>query len=241
MFRPSLALVGLLLLGCGSASKEAASPCAGAGACVTGLCVAGRCAAAETPPAGSKSTRVVLVPRDLALLTAGGGDEAAITTADAAGSQGDASPGGLAVLPESVALGRADTGRTVMLLRFVSTWREDADIESAYFVMDAIEGAPLPVTPPSVEIARILTPWSSATTSWGRLPRLGLPEPAGALRVLPSMPLRLDVTPAVRAWARRERDDHGLAVLVDGSDPNGVLASTGLTKGLGPHLEVYLK
>ena len=32
-----------------------------------------------------------------------------------------------------------------------------------------------------------------------------------------------------------------LALLVDGSDPNGVLASTGLTKGLGPHLEVYLK
>ena len=55
------------------------------------------------------------------------------------------------------------------------------------------------------------------------------------------MPLRIDVTPSVREWSRRERDDYGLALLVDGQDPNGVLASTGLTRGLGPHLEVYLR
>ena len=42
---------------------------------------------------------------------------------------------------ESIALGRATTGRAILLLRFVSTWREDADIQSAYFVMDAVEGA----------------------------------------------------------------------------------------------------
>ena len=46
---------------------------------------------------------------------------------------------------------------------------------------------------------------------------------------------------ALRRWANHERDDNGLALLVDGQDPNGVLASTGLTKGLGPHLEVYLR
>lgn len=216
------ALVGLFVLGCGSASREAASPCSGTGACPEGVCVAGRCRAKDAPPAKSGSTRVVLVPRDLAVLTAAGGDD-----------------GG--TLPESVALGRQGTGRAVMLLRFVSTWREDSDIESAYFVIEAVDGAPPPVTPPVIEIARILSPWSSATTTWGRQPRLGLPEAIGALRVLPSATLRLDVTPQVRAWAQRERDDHGLAVLVDGSDPNGVLASTGLTKGLGPHLEVYLR
>jgi len=215
-------VLGLALLGCGSSGKGAASPCAGTGACPAGVCVAGRCRAEGTPPAKSSSMRVVLVPRDLAVLTAH--------------DDGDA-----ASLPESVALGRSDTGRAVMLFRFVSTWREDVDIESAYFVMDAVEGAPLPVTAPKVEIARILSPWSSATTTWGRQPSLGLPEAVGALRVLPSLPLRLDVTPSVRAWARRERDDHGIALLIEGSDPNGVTASTGLTKGLGPHLEVYLK
>jgi hypothetical protein len=214
--------LAIALLGCGSASTEAASPCVGTSACAVGVCVAGRCRTADTPPAKAGSTRVVLVPRDLAVLTAEGGE-------------------GGGALPETVALGRQSTGRAVMLLRFVSTWREDADIESAYFLIDPIEGAPLPVTPPVVEIARILSPWSSATTTWGRQPRIGLPEAIGPLRVLPSVPLRLDVTPQVRAWAQRERADHGLAVLVDGSDPNGVLASTGLTKGLGPHLEVYLR
>ena len=220
--RLSVALVGLALIGCGSASGQAADPCVGTGACPTGLCVAGRCRAADAPPAKSGAARVVLLPRDLAFLTSRASDE------------GDA-------LPESVALGRAGTGRAVMLFRFVSTWAEDADIQAAYFVMDAVEGAPLPETPPTVEIARILSPWSSATATWGRQPRLGMAEPAGTLRVLPSVPLRVDVTPAVRAWAKHERDDHGLALLVDGSDPSGVLASTGLTKGLGPHLEVYLK
>jgi len=216
------ALVGLFVLGCGSASKEAAGPCSGTGACPAGVCVAGRCRAADAPPAKTGGSRVVLVPRDLAVLTASGGED-----------------GG--TLPETVALGRQATGRAVLLLRFVSTWREDADIESAYFVMDTVDGAPQPEAPPVAEIARILSPWSSATTSWGRQPRLGLPESIGPLRVLPSVPLRLDVTPQVRAWAEHERDDHGLALLVDGSDPNGVLASTGLTKGLGPHLEVYLR
>jgi hypothetical protein len=218
-----VALAGLVLLGCGSASKEAAGPCSSTSACAEGVCVAGRCRAADAPPAKASSTRVVLVPRDLAVLTTG---------------EGGAESG---ALPEAVALGRQSTGRAVMLLRFVSTWREDADIESAYFVMDMIDGAPLPVSPPAVEIARILTPWSSATATWGRQPRLAMPEAVGPLRVLPALPLRLDVTPQVRAWAKRERDDHGLALLVDGSDPNGVLASTGLTKGIGPHLEVYLR
>jgi hypothetical protein len=217
-------LAGLVLSGCSSPAKVKAPAisCSNAGGCPGAVCVAGRCRDADSAPAKSSSTRVVLVPRDFAVLTAGGEQEGA-------------------ALPETIALGRAGTGRALLLFRFVSSWREDVNIESAYFVMDAVEGAPLPVTAPSVEIATILSPWSSATTTWGRQPRLGLPEPAGTLRVLPSVPLRLDVTPSVRGWAKREKDVHGLALLVDGSDPNGVLASTGLTKGLGPHLEVYLK
>lgn len=161
------------------------------------------------------------MPRDMAVLTADG--------------EGDSS------LPEAVALGRQGAGRAVILLRFASTWREDADIESAFFVIDTIDGAPLPITPPTAEIARILSPWTGATTSWGRRPRLSLPEEVGLLRAQPPASVRLDVTPQVRAWAARARDDHGLALLVEGSDPNGLFASTGLTKGLGPRLEVYLR
>lgn len=215
------ALLGLFVLGCGSASKEAGGPCAGTGACAGAVCVAGRCRAADAPPAKGGGSRVVLVPRDVAVLT-----------------QAD---GGGGALPESIALGRKSTGRAVVLLRFVATWREDADIESAYFVLETVAGAPPPEAAPVAEVARILSPWSSATASWGRQPRLGLPEAIGQLRVVPPSVLRLDVTPQVRSWAEHARDDHGLALLVDGSDPNGVLASTGLTEGLGPHLEVYLR
>ncbi len=222
MQRFGFALLGVLLVGCGSASKPAESPCAGTSACPGGVCVAGRCHAEGHTPAKTGSSRVMLVPRDLAVLTSNGDHDASD-------------------LPESVALGRKETGRAILLCRFVSSWREDAEILSAYFVMDTIEGSPLPVTPPVVEIARILSPWASATTSWGRQPRMALPEPAGTLRALPSMPLRIDVTPSVREWAKRERDDYGLALVVNGDDPNGVLASTGLTRGLGPHLEVYLR
>lgn len=217
---PRFALLGLLLVGCGSATPAAESPCSGTGACPAGVCVAGRCRDSKEAPAKIEASRVVLPPADLAVLTSRGGDD---------------------TLPETVSLGRAGAGRAVLLLRFVSTWREDAEIQAAYFVIDPVEGAPLPVTPPTVEIARILSPWQSATTTWGRQPRLGLPEPAGTLRVLPAGPIRLDVTPLVKSWAKHERDDHGLALLVDGDDPNGVLASTGLTKGIGPHLEVYLR
>lgn len=220
MKRSWLAVASLLVAGCGSATPSAQGPCTGAGACPAGLCVAGRCRDAKDAPAKLEAARVVLAPSDLAILTARGGDD---------------------TLPETIALGRADTGRAVLLFRFVSTWREDAEIQSAFFVIDPVEGAPLPVTPPTVEIARILSPWAGATTTWGRQPRLGLPEIAGSLRVLPAGPIRLDVTPLVRSWANHERDDHGLALLVGGDDPNGVLASTGLTKGMGPHLEVYLR
>ncbi|MEZ4301613.1 MAG: DNRLRE domain-containing protein [Polyangiaceae bacterium] len=219
----AIALAGLSGAGCASGPRAAGETCTGAGACTTGVCVAGRCRDKKSPPTKASSARVVLVPRDLAILTSAGEDSSAST------------------LPESIALGRKSTGRAVLLFRFVSTWSEDADIESAYFVIEPVEGAPAPETPPVVEIARILSPWEGATASWGRQPRLSLPESIGPLRVLSTAPIRLDVTPQVRAWSSRAQDDHGLAMLVDGSDPNGVLASTGVASGLGPHLEVYLR
>ncbi len=209
------------VFGCAGADRTAEGPCTSLAPCEKGTCVVGRCREATSFPAKSSGARVLLAPRDFAVLT-----------------ENDLANEGAV---ESVALGCKDTGRSVLLFRFASTWREDADIQSAFFVLEAVEGAPLPVTAPPVEIARILSPWSSATTSWGRQPSLGMAEPAGELRVLPQIPLRLDVTPAVRAWAKRERDDHGLALLIAANDPNGVVTSTGLGRGNGPRLEVYLK
>ncbi|MBK8251585.1 MAG: DNRLRE domain-containing protein [Polyangiaceae bacterium] len=209
-------------LGCGAAVPQVGDSCTGTGVCTQGACVAGRCRENAALPAKPNSSRVVLIPRDLALVTASGDADAT-------------------ELPEAVALGKKSTGRAVLLCRFVSTWRESAEIESAFFLMDVMEGAPAPQEIPVVEVARILTPWTGATTSWGRQPRLGISEVIGPLRAVAGQTLRLDVTPQVRAWANHASDDHGLAFVVDGTDENGVLASTGLTKGSGPHLEVYLR
>ncbi len=54
-------------------------------------------------------------------------------------------------------------------------------------------------------------------------------------------PLRVDVTALVRAWSRRDRDDHGIELLAHGGDAYGTVVSTGVSPGNGPRLEVYVK
>jgi hypothetical protein len=171
---------------------------------------------------------VLLQPEDIAVLTARG---------ELAG------PGhaGRARLPEAIALGGAAAGSMVVLLRFSADWRDDADVASAFLVLDPVEGAPPAASEVTLEVARILEPWSSETASWGRQPRLSIPEVAGVARRRLLVPLRIDVTEMVRAWARRAPDDHGIALLAPGDDPVGVACSMGVSEGLGPRLEVYLR
>lgn len=206
-------------LGCGGAQPGSFEPCGGPDVCAAGVCVAGRCRTKS--PAPVTASRVVLYPADFAAVTANSEDRAGI--------------------PESIALGQEAAGRAVVLFRFVAPWRDDAQITAAHLIFDPIDGAPAPLRPPEVEVAKILSDWTGATTSWGRMPRLGLPSSAGKLRVTGDQPVRVDVTVAVRSWVSRDADDHGIAVLVAGEDPNGMLASTGLTEGTAPHLEVYIK
>src|SRR5205085_1075986 len=86
---------------------------------------------------------------------------------------------------------------------------------SAYLVLDPIEGAPLARRAVSVEVARILEPWDSETASWGRRPRLSLPEKAAPLHPRTGAPARIDVTRFVREWSKRLPDDHPLAARGD--------------------------
>ncbi|AKT35960.1 DNRLRE domain-containing protein [Chondromyces crocatus] len=150
-------------------------------------------------------------------------------------------PTGATRLPEAIALGAASTGRTVLLFRFAATWPDNADITSAFLLLDPVEGAPPAAQDIPLEVARILDPWSADTVSWGRQPRLSIPGLAAVARRLPLSPVRIDVTDLVRAWAARARDDHGIALLASGDDPVGVACSLGITDGLGPRLEVYLR
>ncbi len=184
--------------------------------------MAGRCRAAETPPSAPDALRVVLSPVDLGVV----------------GSRG---AGGDGELPPVVALGRGAGGTVVMLFRFAATWRDDAEVVSAFLVLDALEGSPPATSPITLEMARVEEAWQPALVSWGRQPRLGVPRAAGAVRMRPAVPLRVDVTPLVRAWSRRDADDHGIALLAHGDDAYGAIVSTGVSQGAGPRLEVYVK
>jgi hypothetical protein len=219
-----LALAGSLA-SC-AAPLEDGRPCSAADAIACGegrSCVTGRCRFTDAPPSPPDALRVVLAPVDLAVVASGG------------------SGGGGADLPAAVALGRGSSGTVVMLFRFAATWRDDAEVVSAFLVLDALEGSPPSSSPITFEMARIAEPWQAPLVSWGRQPRLGVPKTAGTVRARPSVPLRVDVTPLVRDWQKRDAADHGIALLARGSDAYGAVVTTGVSQGGGPRLEVYVK
>jgi hypothetical protein len=185
--------------------------------------MAGRCRAAEGAPSPQDAARVVLAPVDLAVVASGG------------------SGGGGPELPEVVALGREASGTVVLLFRFAASWRDDAEVASAFLVLDAIEGAPPSTSPITFEMAKVVEPWQAGVVSWGRQPRLSVPRAAGRQRPRGAGPIRVDVTPLVREWGRRGADDHGIALLARGDDAYGAIVSTGVAQGTGPRLEVYVK
>src|SRR5262249_21101782 len=138
-------------------------PCSAAEAVACGegrSCVAGRCRATESPPSPPDALRIVPAPVGLAVVASGG------------------SGGGGADLPAAVALGRGSSGTVVMLFRFAATWREDAEVVSAFLVLDALEGTPPSTSPITFEMAKIAEPWQAGVVSWGRQPRLAVPKTA---------------------------------------------------------------
>jgi len=174
------------------------------------------------PPSSPDTVRVVLAPADLAVVGARGS-------------------GGGGELPEAVALGRSAGGTVEMLFRFAATWPDDAEVVSAFLVLEPLDGAPPPSSAVTLETARITEPWRPGVVSWGRQPRLDVPRAAGNVRPRAALPLRVDVTALVRAWSRRSGGDHGIALLAHGADAFGALVSTSVAPGSGPRLEVYVR
>ncbi len=183
-------------------------------------CVIGRCRATDEAPAPADTRRVVLAPSDFAVIAAGSS---------------------ASLVPETVALGRAEGGTVALLLRFAASWRDDSDVLSAFVILDPVDSAPPAAQPAIFEAARILEPWQAAVVSWGRQPRLDLPKLAAVIRAIPGTPVRIDVTGLVREWSKRSADDHGLALLVHGDDRIGSAFSMGITGGAGPRLEAYVR
>lgn len=209
-----------------AAPLEDTRPCSAADAPGSGCeqgraCVAGRCRPTEAPPSPADAVRVVLAPVDLAVVAARGPESGE--------------------LPDVVTLGRGSSGAVVMLFRFSATWRDDAEVASAFLVLETLEGTPPATSPITLEMARVLEPWQPGVVSWGRQPRMAVPKTAGTVRPRATAPLRVDVTPLVREWGRRSADDHGIALLARGDDAFGAVVSTGVSQGVGPRLEVYVK
>jgi hypothetical protein len=187
------------------------------------MCVAGRCRPLEAPASSGDAQRMVLAPVQTAVVASLGGG------------------GGGEDLPDTVALGRSSGGTVVFFFRFEAGLRDDAEVESAFLVLDPLDGVPPATSPIRFEMARVVEPWRAETVSAGRQPRLAVPLDAGSARTRPGAPLRVDVTPLVRAWQKRAADDHGIALLARGDDAYGAVVSTGGTQGRGPRLEVYVK
>ena len=220
--RSLAALVLPLALSACAAPLEGGRACPEA-ACAEGLvCMVGRCRPADASPAPADGTRLVLSPVAAAVAAHGGS-------------------GGGVTLPDHIVLGRASNGTVTLLFRFAATFPDEAEVASAFLILDPIEGAPPSLQPVSFEMASITEPWQADIASAGRQPRLGVPRDAGKLRLRPGISARIDVTPMVRDWPKKRPDDHGLALLAKGADEAGTVVSMGVSHGTGPRLEIYLK
>ena len=207
------------------------------------------------PPLVPPFLRSILVLATSALLTGCGASQVAPTRSDELPSRAPVdtrrlllSPVEIALLRDSDApsqdalvLGRASQDSAVLLMRFVSTWRDDAEVTSAFVLLSRSDDARPPRRPLAIEVSRILDPWRTSTVSWGRQPRTSLPEGSMTLTPRVAEVLRVDVTSIVRAWSTRRPDDRGIAVRASGDDPFGWQYALGVTEGRGPVLEVYVR
>jgi hypothetical protein len=223
--RPTFGATRLLVVTLGAASTFGCAagevPCGAAGACAAGrACVVGLCRPLDAAPSPQETTRFVLPPKDVAVI---------------------ASKGGGAGQPEAFAFGRAANGTVELLLRFEAPWGEGGEVTSAFVVLEPLDGAPAAVTPARVDAAKIIEPWSSQTVSWGRQPRLGPFAGASSLRPSGRIAARVDVTRIVKAWGKRQSDDHGIALIAEGDDAYGTVFTLGPTGGQGPRLEAYVR
>src|SRR5262249_36758840 len=154
--RSLAAFAAALALSACAATLGDAKPCPQE-ACGDGrTCVAGRCRPQDAPASPGDALRVVLPPADVAVVSLRGG-------------------GGGADLPDAVAVGRAASGTVVMFFRFEGSWRDDAEVSSAFLVLETMEGTQPSISPISFEMARIVEPWAAASVSPGRQPRMGVP------------------------------------------------------------------
>jgi hypothetical protein len=140
-------------------------------------------------------------------------------------------------LPAVVVLGR---GSSTLFLHFAVPLNEPRDVSAAILILEPPRDGP-PGSPVPIHVAPILQSWIADDVSYGRVPRVGVPERAGVFGGSFAGAVRIDVTTMVKRWAERRSSDHGIAVVADETDAYGSPFSLGITEGRGPRLEVYLR
>ena len=213
--RSILAVALALATSCAQTSGE---PCSAAVPCGDGdRCVVGACRPGREPIAPEKSRRVVLLARDVAVLSS---SERVATDA--------------AVTP----FGARGAGEVIVLLSFDGALGRSVDVASAFVVLDPEAASPGPTAPITIDAAEILGPWAEADPSWGRAPRVGPSIGTASIPAARRAPLRVDVT---RSVARARGTGFGIALRASGDDPIGARLMTGAGGSSGPRLELYLK
>lgn len=203
----------LLAAGCAPTS----APCAFAYGCEgSESCIVGRCrpTSAEVVPAGSR--RIVLLARDVAVLS----------TSDL--------PKDAPVVP----FGSRSSGDTTLLLSFDSAYGDKVELEGAFLVIDPETTSPGPTSPVHVDVVRVLGPWDLAHVSVGRTPPLSLAFASAEIPPARRLPLRIEVTEAV---ALSRGKSFGLGIVASGDDPVGARFMSARGDTGGPRLELYVK
>jgi hypothetical protein len=198
--------------------RPAADPCSARDPCAAGAsCVVGVCREDKKPLAPAKSRRVVLLARDVAVLS----------SQDRVARDAEVTP-----------FGARSAGEIVVLLGFDGELGATADVAAAMLVVDPEPASPGPAQEITVEAAEVLSPWVDSDATWGRSPRIGPPIGAGAIAPARRAPLRIDVT---RSITRTRGSGFGLALRASGDDPVGARMVTAAGASAGPRLELYLK
>ena len=183
-------------------------------------CSAGQCSKPGSEIVAPDAQRIVVAPDEMAVVARGNGETA---------------------LPAEIPLGGAARAEAVVLLRFPTPWGKRVRVARAFLTLQPARGAVPERHPVLVSVARVLEPWSSRETSWGKMPRLSAFEGSAYSSVGPAKPLRIDVTTIVQRWALGRSADQGLALAASSDAPLGPSYATGVSGGLGPRLDVYLR
>ncbi len=182
-------------------------------------CVLGRCRKPATMPVSANAPRLTFEPVDLAWLNGDG-----VRARDEVG-------------PRFVFGKRGE--EAILYLRFAVAIPAEAELQRALLTLEPMPCANRPgrVT---FEVAQVLAPWASSDVTFGSRPELGLPMQLAEISATPARALRLDVTELVAAWQRHHNRYHGVALRGIGDSDSGACYTSGLERGRGPRLDVYL-